>query len=109
MYASHIVREAVGDASLESASVLQLSGHRRLTSLGHALSSSRALTHLDLSRNGLTTMQGLQSLHQLRKLSLYYNAIADLAEVALLRHHPSLAVLDMRLNPVWQLHAFMWT
>ncbi|KAL3910441.1 MAG: hypothetical protein SGPRY_009053 [Prymnesium sp.] len=45
-------------------------------------------------------MQGLQSLHQLRKLSLYYNAIADLAEVALLRHHPSLAVLDMRLNPV---------
>ena len=55
---------------------------------------------LDLSRNGLTTLEGLQSLRRLRRLNLYYNMIGRLSELDRLRSHPELAVFDVRLNPL---------
>ena len=100
-FAVHLVQQALGEQALESATALQLSGHRQqLTSLGGALAACHALTDVDLSRNGLATLHGLQSLQQLRRLNLYYNAIGEVAELSRLRHHPELAVLDLRLNPV---------
>jgi Leucine-rich repeat (LRR) protein len=100
-FATHLVEQALGERTLASATVLKLSGHwQQLTSLGSALHLCRSLTDVDLSRNGLTSLQGLKTLHQLCKLNLYYNAITDVSELARLRHHPELAVLDLRLNPV---------
>lgn len=101
VFAAHLVEQALGEQDITTTTVLHLSGHRQqLTKLGSALVPCRSLTEVDLSRNGLTSIQGLQTLFQLRKLNLYYNVIGDLSELSRLRHHPSLAVLDMRLNPV---------
>ena len=70
--ACHIVQHALGD---HTTTVLKLSGYwQQLTTLGNALHACRSLTQLDLSRNGLTSLRGLQGLQQLRKLSLYVSA-----------------------------------
>ena len=100
-YAAHLVEQALGDEEPASATVLRVSGHwQQLTSIGNALSSCCLLTDVDLSRNGLSTLNGLQMLSQLRKLNMYYNAITDLSELMRLRDHGELTVLDLRLNPV---------
>ena len=83
--------------------VLKLSGYRdQLRDLGTSLLADkyRGLTQLDLSRNALTSLNGLQHLPALKQLSLYYNMVSDISEMARLQHHPELAVLDLRLNPV---------
>jgi hypothetical protein len=83
--------------------VLKLSGYRdQLRDLGTSLLADkyRGLTQLDLSRNALTSLNGLQHLQALKQLSLYYNMVSDISEMARLQHHPELAVLDLRLNPV---------
>ena len=83
--------------------VLKLSGYRdQLRDLGTSLLADkyRGLTQLDLSRNALTSLDGLQHLPALKQLSLYYNMVSDISEMARLQHHPELAVLDLRLNPV---------
>lgn len=82
---------------------LKLSGYRdQLRDLGNTLAGDqyRSLTQLDLSRNSLTSLRGLENLTALRQLSLYYNMVSDIGEMERLRFHPELAVLDMRLNPV---------
>ena len=80
---------------------LSLSGQfKSRTTLGNSLSRCTSLTALDLSRNALTTLDGLQSLRALTKLNCYYNAISNLDELRRLRHHPALTILDLRLNPV---------
>jgi len=82
---------------------LKLSGYRdQLRELGNTLAGEqyRSLTQLDLSRNSLTSLKGLENLTALRQLSLYYNMVSDIGEMERLRFHPELAVLDMRLNPV---------
>ncbi|KAL1495947.1 hypothetical protein AB1Y20_014589 [Prymnesium parvum] len=100
-YATRLVEEALGEEAMPTATALRLSGHwQQLTVLGDALSRCVSLTDLDLSRNGLAKVEGLQALTQLRKLNLYYNAITDVSELSQLRHHQELTVLDMRLNPV---------
>jgi len=83
--------------------VLKLSGYRdQLRDLGTSLLADKycGLTQLDLSRNALTSLNGLQHLPALKQLSLYYNMVSDISEMARLQHHPELAVLDLRLNPV---------
>ena len=83
--------------------VLKLSGYRdQLRDLGTSLLADqyRSLTQLDLSRNALTSLKGLQQLRALRQLSLYYNMVSDLSEMERLQHHPELTVFDLRLNPV---------
>jgi hypothetical protein len=57
-----------------------------------------ALHTLDLSRNALTSLEGLGSLPSLRVLNVYYNRVGDVNEAWWLRTLPALAQLDMRLN-----------
>ena len=94
-YATWLVQQQ--SERLEKLTELSLSGHwQQLSSLGRALHTCQSLTCLDLSRNGLVSLQGLQTLHALRQLNVYYNVIGRLAEIDRLRQHPALEVLDMR-------------
>lgn len=58
------------------------------------------LKSLDLSRNSLVSLEGVQYLTALESLNLYYNSISSLAEVLRLHSLPELADVDFRLNPV---------
>ena len=91
------------DPAPERPEVLKLSGYRdQLRELGASLLADqyRSLTQLDLSRNALTSLKGIQNLRELRQLSLYYNMVSDLSEMQRLQHHPELTIFDLRLNPV---------
>ena len=72
----------------------------RLSSLGNNLHILSSLTHLDVSRNNITSLSGLDGLLTLESLNLYYNKIDDMRQILLLQLHSSLRALDMRLNPV---------
>lgn len=58
------------------------------------------LKSLDLSRNSLVSLEGIQHLASLERLSLYHNCVSSLAEVLRLRSLPELRDVDLRLNPV---------
>jgi hypothetical protein len=62
----------------------------------------RALQRLDLSRNAVQSLAGLDGLPSLRSLNLYYNRVACLDEVWWLHRLPALESLDLRLNPATQ-------
>lgn len=86
-------------ASLVSLNLAPARRHR-IASLGSALSPFRSLRELDLSRNVLTSLDGIQYAPNLRTLRLYFNRLGSFAAIkplALLRH---LRDLDLRLNPV---------
>ncbi|KAJ8354371.1 hypothetical protein SKAU_G00219380 [Synaphobranchus kaupii] len=68
--------------------------------LGNSLKNFVRLKVLDLSHNALFSVEGLQHLTMLEHLNLYYNKIASLREVLLLRKLKELKELDLRLNPV---------
>ncbi|GCB60681.1 hypothetical protein scyTo_0009217 [Scyliorhinus torazame] len=72
----------------------------KITHLGKSLKNFTRLKTLDLSRNSLVTSEGIQHLIHLEKLNLYYNKIASLKDIFLLRNLSSLKELDLRLNPV---------
>ncbi|XP_072416668.1 centrosomal protein of 72 kDa isoform X1 [Chiloscyllium punctatum] len=72
----------------------------KITHLGKSLKNFTRLKTLDLSRNSLVTLEGIQHLIHLEKLNLYYNKIASLKEIFLLRNLGCLKELDLRLNPV---------
>ncbi len=55
---------------------------------------------LDLSRNALRSLAGLDSLVRLEVLSVYMNQVSDAAELVRLRANCKLRSLDARLNPV---------
>nr|XP_006825133.1 PREDICTED: centrosomal protein of 72 kDa-like isoform X2 [Saccoglossus kowalevskii] len=74
--------------------------HEKITYLGHAFRNFRRLKHLDLSRNALISLEGIDHLKILEKLNLYYNNIPTLKELYRLRFNTSLQELDLRLNPV---------
>ncbi|XP_072013305.1 centrosomal protein of 72 kDa-like isoform X3 [Amphiura filiformis] len=74
--------------------------HEKVTHLGNALLSFCRLKHLDLSRNALQSLDGIQHLTMLEKLNLYYNNVATLKELYKLRHNTLLEEVDLRLNPV---------
>lgn len=57
-----------------------------------------SLTALDLSRNALQCLHFLTLCTSLKTLSLYFNNVSELEELAHLP--PGLEALDMRLNPV---------
>ncbi|XP_067856654.1 centrosomal protein of 72 kDa [Heptranchias perlo] len=72
----------------------------KITHLGTSLKNFTRLKSLDLSRNSLVSLEGIQHLIHLEKLNLYYNNIANLKEIFLLRNLGGLKELDLRLNPV---------
>ncbi|KAK7114531.1 centrosomal protein of 72 kDa-like isoform X2 [Littorina saxatilis] len=88
--------------NLEDVKSLALPGtyHEKIISLGDALRKFSRLKALDLSRNALETVEGIENLDLLEKLNLYYNNISDLGELKRLKHTPNLRELDLRLNPV---------
>ena len=76
------------------------------TILRGALSGLVSLVHLNLSRNELTSLRGLESATILESLSLYYNRIAYLDELQRLTSLTRLESLDLRLNPVTRDEAY---
>ncbi|XP_047586705.1 centrosomal protein of 72 kDa isoform X5 [Lutra lutra] len=72
----------------------------KITHLGTSLVNLTGLKSLDLSRNSLVSLEGVQYLTALESLNLYYNSISSLAEVLWLHSLPELAAVDFRLNPV---------
>jgi hypothetical protein len=68
--------------------------------LGHALRGFTALLQLNLARNCLESLQGIEHCTALVRLSLFHNCIAAHSEVQRLTALPHLAVLDIRLNPI---------
>ncbi|KAL0628965.1 Centrosomal protein of 72 kDa, partial [Plecturocebus cupreus] len=72
----------------------------KFTHLGHSLMSLTGLKSLDLSRNSLVSLEGIQYLPALESLNLYYNCISSLAEVFRLCSLTELVDVDLRLNPV---------
>ncbi|XP_076470302.1 centrosomal protein of 72 kDa-like [Babylonia areolata] len=88
--------------NLEDVKSLSLPGtyHEKIISLGSALRKFSRLKSLDLSRNALESLEGIENLGLLEKLNLYYNNISSLEELQRLKHTASLKELDLRLNPV---------
>ncbi|XP_072860016.2 centrosomal protein of 72 kDa isoform X1 [Pogona vitticeps] len=74
--------------------------HKKITHLGDSLKNFICLKSLDLSRNVLTTLEGLEHLTYLEKLNLYFNDISSLSEVFRLHSLTALKDVDLRLNPV---------
>ena len=108
-----LVADDNGQFSLEQL-VLE---RNHLTSLGTAFRAFPFIQHLDLSRNNLRSLQGVEYLPNLRKLSLYYNQIegmysldvikamvvdgsVDGKELFALKEHMFLEELDLRLNAI---------
>ncbi|XP_058148920.1 centrosomal protein of 72 kDa, partial [Dasypus novemcinctus] len=72
----------------------------KITHLGNSLMNLTGLKSLDLSRNSLVSLEGIQYLVMLESLNLYYNCISSLAEVFRLHSLSALTEVDLRLNPV---------
>ncbi|XP_077159658.1 centrosomal protein of 72 kDa [Paroedura picta] len=98
------VRERVNlrRADLVYVRVLSLPGtyHEKITHLGSSLKNFIRLKSLDLSRNALVSLEGLQHLTGLERLSLYFNRVSSLSEVFRLQTLTALQEVDLRLNPV---------
>ncbi|XP_001372924.2 leucine-rich repeat-containing protein 36 isoform X1 [Monodelphis domestica] len=72
----------------------------KIHSIGETFKNFKNLRSLDLSRNLISSLQGIEYLSSLQDLNLYYNNIPSLAEVSRLQALPCLKMLDLRLNPV---------
>ncbi|CAI9156688.1 unnamed protein product [Rangifer tarandus platyrhynchus] len=72
----------------------------KITHLGNSLMNLTGLKSLDLSRNSLVSLEGIECLTALESLNLYYNRISSLAEVFRLHSLAALSDVDLRLNPV---------
>ena len=81
---------------------INLSGSytERIRNLGRSLASFHNLLSLDLSRNMLNSLKGLDHLKLLRCLNLYFNEISTIKELYRLRSNKQLREIDLRLNPV---------
>ena len=76
---------------------------QRIVSLNDALSIFSRLRKLDLSRNALSSLTGLETLSTLEELILYYNLVSSIDELKKLQKNSQLKILDIRLNPVSKL------
>ncbi|XP_036601629.1 centrosomal protein of 72 kDa [Trichosurus vulpecula] len=72
----------------------------KITHLGNSLKNLTYLKSLDLSRNSLVCLEGIEYLTLLENLNLYYNNISSLTEVFRLHQLTELKDVDLRLNPV---------
>ncbi|KAM5138034.1 leucine-rich repeat-containing protein 36 isoform 2-T2 [Mantella aurantiaca] len=96
--------QPAGAGTVESLS-LQGTYREKIISLGDAFKNFKSLRSLDLSRNIIISLQGIEYLHSLCYLNLYYNDIASLEEIKHLKHLAQLKSLDLRLNPVTRQNA----
>ncbi|TGZ70535.1 hypothetical protein CRM22_003137 [Opisthorchis felineus] len=85
--------------------ILQGNCEEKITHLGTALAHFTHLKILDLSRNLLQNIEGIEHIKTLEVLNLYYNSIEDLFEIKRLQCNPNLRDLDLRLNPISRLTA----
>ncbi|KER29482.1 hypothetical protein T265_03947 [Opisthorchis viverrini] len=85
--------------------ILQGNCEEKITHLGTALAHFTQLKILDLSRNLLQNIEGIEHIKSLEVLNLYYNSIEDLFEIKRLQCNPNLRDLDLRLNPISRLTA----
>ncbi|PAA93850.1 hypothetical protein BOX15_Mlig006794g1 [Macrostomum lignano] len=90
------------EENLDNIKSLSLPGRydEKISVLGSSLVMFSRLKNLDLSRNALCSLSGLDSLAQLESLNLYYNCIDSMSELLKLRKNVRLQQLDLRLNPV---------
>ena len=88
--------------NLEDIKTLSLAGtyQEKISHLGNSLQKFTRLKELDLSRNSLVSLEGLENCKYLEKLNLYYNNIYSLKEIERLKYNPVLSELDLRLNPI---------
>ncbi|XP_018408421.1 PREDICTED: leucine-rich repeat-containing protein 36-like [Nanorana parkeri] len=95
-------RAGLQPAGAGTAQSLALQGtyREKIVSLGDAFKNFKSLRSLDLSRNIIISLQGIEYLHSLYYLNLYYNDIASVDEIKHLKHLAQLKTLDLRLNPV---------
>eukprot|EP00041_Stephanoeca_diplocostata_P004517 m.46534 g.46534 ORF g.46534 m.46534 type:complete len:625 (+) comp15165_c0_seq6:400-2274(+) len=95
-------KAGLDEAQLPNVRSLQLPGTHteKITHLGGALQNFLRLKNLDLSRNALSRLAGLEHLQTLERVNLYYNHVDSYDEVHRLRHNHHLVDLDLRLNPV---------
>ncbi|XP_048726711.1 leucine-rich repeat-containing protein 36 isoform X2 [Caretta caretta] len=89
----------IGPEQVESLS-LQGTYAGKIHSLGDAFKNFKSLQSLDLSRNMIVSLEGIEYLYLLQNLNLYYNHISSLLEVTRLQTLPVLSELDLRLNPI---------
>ena len=73
------------------------SAYMKICCLGSAFARFASLTSLDVSRNRLATLEGLEGLGSLVRLNVYYNLVADFAHLGALTKNKCLADLDFRL------------
>ncbi|XP_075432777.1 leucine-rich repeat-containing protein 36 isoform X3 [Ascaphus truei] len=95
-------RAGVPPGSEDTVEALTLQGtySEKILTLGDAFKNFKSLRSLDLSRNLIISLEGIEYLHALQFLNLYYNNIASLEEIKHLCHLPQLKGLDLRLNPL---------
>ncbi|XP_075694491.1 leucine-rich repeat-containing protein 36 [Rhinoderma darwinii] len=95
-------RAGLPEGTADTVESLDLQGtyREKILSLGDAFKNFKSLRSLDLSRNLIISLQGIEYLHALHSLNLYYNDIESLAEIERLRPLSHLKTLDLRLNPV---------
>ncbi|CAF0704706.1 unnamed protein product [Brachionus calyciflorus] len=88
--------------NLDDIKTLSLPGtyQEKISHLGTSLFRFTRLKELDLSRNTLISLEGLENLKLLEKLNLYYNNIGSLKELERLKYNTALSELDLRLNPI---------
>lgn len=88
--------------NLEDIKTLSLAGtyQEKISHLGNSLHKFTRLKELDLSRNALVSLEGLENCKSLEKLNLYYNNIFGMKEMERLKNNPMLNELDLRLNPI---------
>ncbi|KAL0221365.1 hypothetical protein RCL1_001219 [Eukaryota sp. TZLM3-RCL] len=96
------------DPDVDSSTVVSIDfigdpGRPKISSFGNAFARFFNLKQLDVSRNLISSLSGLEACVKLETLVLYYNKITSIDEIQQLRKNSRLRHLDLRLNPICRL------
>ncbi|CAH8645264.1 unnamed protein product [Schistosoma haematobium] len=93
--------------NLEDIKTLILQGNyeEKISCLGTSLLHFSRLKILDLSRNVLKSIRGIEHIRTLEVLNLYYNCIEEINELRVLSFNQNIRDLDLRLNPVSRINS----
>ncbi|TNN07203.1 Centrosomal protein of 72 kDa [Schistosoma japonicum] len=97
----------ISSENLEDIKTLILQGNyeEKITCLGASLLHFSRLKILDLSRNVLKSIKGIEHIKTLEVLNLYYNCIEDINELRILSFNQNIRDLDLRLNPISRMNS----